>query len=243
MIFSFALFNSIFVFCLKFVDPIQKGNYSSRLSHSCDPNCGTVTTIVNGQYVIGMYAMKDISYGEELTFDYCSVTEEMSEFKKAFCLCGTKKCRGKYLGLVKTKESNTFLEQSHGFLERNNILLRACREPVNNKDNEILESFHLKERIMENMPEWMKKWMALTLEFIEKETEFTRNSLNEGIPKDLPFEEEKKCREMNEVSANNNKESRFQNLVITCDKVKYFLKKTGKFEPPFTVISEEEVFK
>lgn len=43
-----------------FVDPINKGNFSSRLSHSCNPNCGTVTTVSNGSYVIGMYAMRDI---------------------------------------------------------------------------------------------------------------------------------------------------------------------------------------
>lgn len=58
-----------------FVDPINKGNYSSRLSHSCDPNCGTVTTVVDGRYTIGMYALKGIEYGEELSFDYCSTTE------------------------------------------------------------------------------------------------------------------------------------------------------------------------
>ena len=27
------------------VDPSRKGNFSSRFSHSCDPNCGTVTTV------------------------------------------------------------------------------------------------------------------------------------------------------------------------------------------------------
>ena len=53
-----------------FVDPILNGNYSSRFSHSCDANCGTVTTLSNGQYFVGMYAMKKISYGEELCFDY-----------------------------------------------------------------------------------------------------------------------------------------------------------------------------
>ena len=63
-----------------FVDPIIKGNYSSRLSHSCNPNCGTVTTVSNGRYVIGMYAMRDIQHGEELTFDYCSTTESKAEY-------------------------------------------------------------------------------------------------------------------------------------------------------------------
>jgi SET domain-containing protein len=58
-----------------YVDPMQKGNYSSRLSHSCDPNCGTVATISEKKYNISMFAMKNIEYGEELAFDYSAVTE------------------------------------------------------------------------------------------------------------------------------------------------------------------------
>jgi [histone H3]-lysine4 N-trimethyltransferase ATXR3 len=57
------------------VDPSRMGNFSSRFSHSCDPNCGTVITVSEGRYYIGMYAFRPISYGEELTFDYCSMTE------------------------------------------------------------------------------------------------------------------------------------------------------------------------
>jgi len=45
------------------VDPINKGNYTSRLSHSCEPNCGTVVTVADGKYNIGMYSLKDIAYG------------------------------------------------------------------------------------------------------------------------------------------------------------------------------------
>lgn len=56
-----------------FVDPISKGSYCSRFSHSCNPNCSTVVMVADGRYSIGMYALRDITYGEELTFDYSSV--------------------------------------------------------------------------------------------------------------------------------------------------------------------------
>ena len=79
------------------VDPISQGNFSSRLSHSCDPNCATVSTVSDGKYNLAMYAIKDISYGEELCFDYCSFTDEKGEYDKANCLCASKLCRGKYL--------------------------------------------------------------------------------------------------------------------------------------------------
>lgn len=64
-----------------FVDPMMKGNYASRFSHSCSPNCGTVTTVASGSYVIGMFALKDIQFGEELTWDYSAVTESRLEYK------------------------------------------------------------------------------------------------------------------------------------------------------------------
>ena len=185
--------------------------------------------------------MKDINYGEELTFDYCSVTEDQNELKKAFCLCGSRKCRGKYLELIKTKESNTFIEQVHSFLERNNIILKACREVLVEKDFLIFEKFNLRERVLENMPDWLKKWLSLTLEFVENERAYILETSNEKIRPGLPPEEEKRQRDINEFLAHNNQESRIQNLVITCDKVKYFLKKTGNNDAPFMLLTSNQV--
>lgn len=34
-----------------FINPINKGNYSSRFSHSCDPNSGTTTTMTKEKYL------------------------------------------------------------------------------------------------------------------------------------------------------------------------------------------------
>jgi len=42
------------------IDPISKGSFGSRFSHSCNPNCGTVVTISDGKYSIGMYSFKKI---------------------------------------------------------------------------------------------------------------------------------------------------------------------------------------
>lgn len=83
------------------IDPIVYGNFASRLNHSCDANCATVTTISNGKYLIALYALKNISYGEELTFDYCACTESLSEYDNAICLCASKACRMHYLDYIK----------------------------------------------------------------------------------------------------------------------------------------------
>jgi hypothetical protein len=57
------------------VDAMHKANFASRLCHSCTPNCATKVTAVEGKYMIGVYAIEDIREGEELTFNYHSVTE------------------------------------------------------------------------------------------------------------------------------------------------------------------------
>ena len=35
-----------------YVEPIFKGNFGSRLSHSCQPNCATTTVTINGRLSI-----------------------------------------------------------------------------------------------------------------------------------------------------------------------------------------------
>lgn len=79
------------------IDPILNGNFASRLSHCCVPNCCTLPVICNNQYSIAMYTTKKVNFGEELTFDYCSFTENEQEYKDSICLCGNAQCNGFYL--------------------------------------------------------------------------------------------------------------------------------------------------
>ena len=139
-------------YSLLFVDPIHRGNFSSRLSHSCDPNCGTVTTLSNGNYIIAMYALKDISYGEELTFDYCSYTEDVNESHKAICLCGSRYCRGSYLEFSKSKTNLKSLEKLQGLLKRQRLILVAGNGvETAQKDLDLLEEYHIKENVLTGM--------------------------------------------------------------------------------------------
>ena len=48
-----------------------------------------------------MYAIRDISYNEELTFDYCSFTESYKEHLSSICLCSSETCKAYYLGYTK----------------------------------------------------------------------------------------------------------------------------------------------
>lgn len=58
------------------------------LNHSCEPNVGVVTPDAD---VVAIVAMRDISEGEELTFDYS--TTECDPLWEMTCTCGSARCR------------------------------------------------------------------------------------------------------------------------------------------------------
>ena len=54
----------------RMIDAGPKGNLARFMNHSCDPNCITQKWTVNGDTRVGLFALKDISDGTELTFNY-----------------------------------------------------------------------------------------------------------------------------------------------------------------------------
>ncbi|KAF3447043.1 hypothetical protein FNV43_RR12223 [Rhamnella rubrinervis] len=77
------------------IDACVKGNLGRFINHSCDPNCRTEKWMVNGEICIGLFALRDIKKGEEVTFDYNYVRVFGAAAKK--CYCGSDQCRG-YIG-------------------------------------------------------------------------------------------------------------------------------------------------
>ena len=49
---------------------LRQGALGRFINHSCEPNCETQKWVVRGELAIGLFALRDISAGEELTFDY-----------------------------------------------------------------------------------------------------------------------------------------------------------------------------
>ncbi|XP_068619583.1 histone-lysine N-methyltransferase trithorax [Battus philenor] len=74
------------------VDATLKGNAARFINHSCDPNCYSRVVDIHGHKHILIFALRRITIGEELTYDYKFPFEEI----KIPCTCGAKKCR-KYL--------------------------------------------------------------------------------------------------------------------------------------------------
>ncbi|CAI9786607.1 unnamed protein product [Fraxinus pennsylvanica] len=77
------------------IDACAKGNLGRFINHSCDPNCRTEKWMVDGEVCVGLFALRDIKKGEEVTFDYNYVRVFGAAVKK--CVCGSPNCRG-YIG-------------------------------------------------------------------------------------------------------------------------------------------------
>jgi hypothetical protein len=78
------------------IDAAVDGNEARFINHSCDPNC---QALIEGDQIF-IYALKDISPGEELVYDYAyERAEGMDEESEELyvCRCGAKNCRGTIL--------------------------------------------------------------------------------------------------------------------------------------------------
>ena len=62
-------------------------NTARHINHSCDPNCESI----NYGDCIWLHAVRDIAPGEELTYDYCFASGDLTDH---LCRCGAANCRG-----------------------------------------------------------------------------------------------------------------------------------------------------
>ena len=221
------------------VDPIINGNFASRLSHSCNPNCWAIPVISKKSYSIALYAIRDINYMEELTFDYCSLTESEKEFKNSICLCGDKDCKIYYLGYTKKMEEYfkndkecILLDNKENFFLRNNkILLKSCMSSFNQEKSDFLKINSFGKNTYKDSPNWLKNWIFFTLKEIDKE----KNMLMEKFKNNskIQFEIE------------NLNLQRINNLIISIDKIRHFCSKQKKINieenPPIKRINTNEI--
>lgn len=122
------------------IDPTFKGSIARFINHSCEPNCVTQKWNVLGEVMVGVFAVKDIQIGDELTFDY---KFDVYKTPLSICYCVTPSCRG-YLGLRPLNYTNEEWEN-----KMNNLPCEICKGNYENDDDRLLvcdncnNGFHL----------------------------------------------------------------------------------------------------
>ncbi|KAK7255048.1 hypothetical protein RIF29_28450 [Crotalaria pallida] len=163
---------------------------SALLSHHLCLAVGVVVTAVDGHYQIGIYSVRKIQSGEEITFDYNSVTESKEEYEASVCLCGSQVCRGSYLNLTGEgafqkligicSSSSPVLKEWHGILDRHYLMVEACEShTVSEEDNNDLGRAGLGSGLLGGLPNWLVAYAARLVRFIN----FERTKLPEEILK------------------------------------------------------------
>ncbi|XP_077254002.1 histone-lysine N-methyltransferase ATXR3-like [Tasmannia lanceolata] len=230
------------------VDAMHKANYASRICHSCRPNCEAKVTAVDGQYQIGIYTVLPIGYGEEITFDYNSVTESKEEYEASVCLCGSQVCRGSYLNLTGEGAFQKVLKECHGMLDRHRLMLEACEvNSVSQEDYIDLGRAGLGTCLLAGLPDWLIAYSARLVRFINFErTMLPEEILNHNLEEkrkffsDICLEVEKSDAEVQAEGVYN---QRLQNLALTLDKVRYVMRcvfgDPKKAPPPLEMLSSE----
>ena len=221
-----------------FVEAMHKGCFASRLSHSCEPNCQTVTFAKDGRLALGMFTTRDIACGEEMTWDYSCITESIEEYRTGFCLCSSPGCRGSFLTYSGSGAFTAVMNKKHAFLHRNAVLFNACASPLEDSDRKRLHDAGFRDCALDNCPDWIVKWAALTLDYVKMEEEI--------LPQELMSLPPTAYGSYNELGAKFEAigvaSTRFTNLVVTLDKVRYVLNQSGqKRAPVFQVLTENEI--
>jgi SET domain-containing protein len=93
----------------RIIDAGRKGNLARFMNHSCQPNCKTEKWDVAGDKRVGLFALRDIKAGEELTFNYN--LESFRNAQKKKCECGAPNCAG-LIGNNKPARSGKAMERN-----------------------------------------------------------------------------------------------------------------------------------
>ena len=78
------------------IDARLKGNTARLINSSCRPNCETQRWVdgASGETRVGIFALRTIQEGEELTYDYCFTHFGDDDATSFRCMCGAPDCRG-----------------------------------------------------------------------------------------------------------------------------------------------------
>ncbi|XP_059469173.1 histone-lysine N-methyltransferase, H3 lysine-36 specific isoform X2 [Neocloeon triangulifer] len=114
-----------------YIDAKFKGNLSRFINHSCEPNCQSSHWNVLGERRVGLFTLRDVRAGEELTFNY---GWKLDGTNTQQCLCNTESCKK---SLATDKAKKTMETQPAEQKKKSRSL---AKKASNTSDNELTDS-------------------------------------------------------------------------------------------------------
>ncbi|KAI9138418.1 hypothetical protein BKA69DRAFT_774415 [Paraphysoderma sedebokerense] len=137
------------------IDATKRGCVARFINHSCNPNCATQKWIVGNRLRIGLFTLKYVPAGTELTFDY---KFERYGAEAQTCYCGEPNCKGT-IGTSKKdidvsaiddleddeEDDEMFSRKSKkkDYLETNDDALKMVRSVTRNLNSKPKKTLHL----------------------------------------------------------------------------------------------------
>ncbi|KAF8756806.1 hypothetical protein HU200_011022 [Digitaria exilis] len=123
------------------IDATNKGNMSRFINHSCERNTEMQKWTVDGDTRVGIFALRDIKKGEELTYD-CKFVQFGADQD---CHCGSSNCR-KMLGTTKSVNSIIFRNGHSGSFQKQHVEKKRRETKCENCVGQILRLWHQLQR-------------------------------------------------------------------------------------------------
>lgn len=89
-----------------------------------------------------MTTLREMTIGDELTFDYNAVTESLIEFQSAVCLCGHGQCRGSFLHFATADCYQQVLNRNSPVAVRLANLVKGSTKKVMSEDDDAILKRH-----------------------------------------------------------------------------------------------------
>eukprot|EP00477_Mikrocytos_mackini_P000494 GAHX01000525.1.p1 GENE.GAHX01000525.1~~GAHX01000525.1.p1 ORF type:complete len:762 (+),score=166.43 GAHX01000525.1:43-2328(+) len=252
------------------VSPSNNANFTSRISHSCNPNLKVKNICIDGQYRLVVKAIKDIEQFEELCFDYNCRSDNLEEVKKALCFCNGAFCRGSYIFFFDDGFSDFYLLKHHPLIQRFKILVKAIglandqitkslKNYEENKEGdksdevleieEILKKYKFGKSLLDKLPLWLVYFVGLILKFIKNSAPILEDQISDYrklFP--LKLKEEKLTEKEDKFAIKADGQFVMDKYVNSCSvfagRAKYFLKYQSehvKHSSPVVKATDEEI--
>jgi len=158
----------------EFIDATKKGNLGRFCNHSCNPNCYVDKWVVGEKMRMGIFALRGVRAGEELTFNY-NVDRYGADPQP--CYCGEAECVGFIGGKTQTERATKLpatIVEALGIDDEDGWDTTVTKKPRKKRpdedDEEYVNSVQAKSlsidgarKLMAALMQCKEKWIAVKL--------------------------------------------------------------------------------